>query len=107
MTSKKEKICDEVLERIKNGEDYENEKTHFTPSIIGFLLDYPLIYLISDDFDECKNSLNNSDLQLFKYYYKSVVITSYTVPFGLTIEPLSIPEMELKTEVINLPSVCL
>ena len=107
MTSKKEKICDEVLERIKNGEDYENEKTHFTPSIIGFLLDYPLIYLISDDFDECKNSLNNSDLQLFKYYYKSVVITSYTVPFSLTIEPLSIPEMELKTEVINLPSVCL
>ena len=92
---------------MKNEEGYENEKTHFTPSVIGFLLDYPLIYLISDDFDECKNSLNNNDLQLYKYYYKSILITSYTVPFGLSIEPHIIPDLELKIETINLPSVCL
>ena len=97
----------ETFSKITPNAKITTENPHFTPSIIGFLLGYPLVYLIAENFNESKNNLNNSDLILYKYTYKNITITSFTIPAKIDIKPKSLRNCDLSSEVINLPSVCL
>ena len=97
----------ETFNEISPKSKITTKNLHFTPSIIGFLLGYPLVYSITENFTESKNSLNNSDLILHKYSFKSIIITSFTIPAHIDIKPVSLPNCDILSEVINLPSVCM
>ena len=107
LTDELSSIFDGVLESLENGQEYTNEKEYLTPSVIGYLLGFPLVYLIGPEFDECKNKLNNMDLLLYQYHYQSVQITSFTVPSDINLEIEPIQGLDLTVEHVNLPSVCL
>ena len=107
LTDELSSIFDEVLESLENGQEYTNQKEYLTPTVIGYLLGYPLVYLIGPEFDECKNRLNNMDLLLYRYHYQSVQITSFTVPSDINLKIEPIPGLDLTVQHVNLPSVCL
>ena len=89
-----------------------SEKSYLIPTLIGILLGYPIVYKISDYFDEHLNTLNNCDLVLYKIYFKNELISTFSVP--LSVKPkidVSISQINAQlnvlSEPINLPSVCL
>lgn len=77
--------------------------SHFTPSLIGILLDYPVVYSITKDYNDSRCKLNNSDVQLFRLFYKNICISSFTVPLSIS-DIVIETKCEITKEIVNIPN---
>ena len=79
--------------------------SYLTPSLIGILLHYPVIYSITPNYNDSRCKLNNSDLQLFRLFYKDICISSFTVPLSISETDIKIEtECKIKNEIVNVPN---
>ena len=77
--------------------------SHFTPSLIGILLDYPVVYSITKNYNDSRCKLNNSDVQLFRLFYKNICISSFTVPLSIS-DIVIETKCEIIKEIVNVPN---
>ena len=79
------------------------ELSHFTPSLIGILLGYPVVYSITKNYNDSRCKLNNSDVQLFRLFYKNICISSFTVPLSIS-DIVIETKCEITKEIVNVPN---
>ena len=96
-------LSSKIVSNSQTSIEIDAELSHFTPSLIGILLDYPVVYSITTNYNDSRCKLNNSDVQLFRLYYKNICISSFTVP-------LSISDIVIETKcditkgIVNVPN---
>lgn len=96
-------VSSKLLSNSQTSIAIDPDLSHFTPSLIGILLDYPVVYSITTNFNDSRCKLNNSDVQLYRLFYKNICISSFTVPLSIsniTIET----KCEVRKEIVNVPN---
>ena len=96
-------ISSKIISNSQCSISIDAELSHLTPSLIGILLDYPVVYSITANYNDSRCKLNNSDVQLFRLFYKNICISSFSVP--LSISDIRIEtECEITREIVNVPN---
>jgi len=80
----------------------DEDLSYLTPSLIGILLDYPVVYSITSKYNDSRCKLNNSDVQLFRLFHKNICISSFTVPLSIS-DIIIETKCEITNQIVNVP----
>lgn len=96
-------LSSKIVSNSQTSIEIDAELSHFTPSLIGILLDYPVVYSITKNYNDSRCQLNNSDVQLFRLFYKNICISSFTVPLSIS-DIVIETKCEITKEIVNVPN---